>query len=685
MTFLAPLFLAGIALVAGPIFFHLMRQAPKNRIVFSSTEHLDPTPPQVKQSSRIQHPLLLLLRCLILLLLCAAFARPFFVTENDTPPNLAIQRDIVLAIDQSASMGRDNIWQQTIDRASSLADSIEEYDKLAIVLFSDTTQTILSSDQWTTWPVDQRPAFLTALLEQHAPLPREGYMDLGVEAALEELEIMRAQQEDQGFGEIFLLSDFASGSQISGLAGLEWPTNATLRREAIGASSANNPNVGIRWLGWSEVDEETIAARIALIHEPQDNPLEVTLGVSDPTTNDLLTSPITATLQGVADTILRIELPITQKQSPIYFTISGDNVPFDNELYIAPDFIPELTIAYRGSTELSDTSKAGYFLQKAFNGFASPKIDFQEWTSTAPNTPTAIIVDDTLTATESTVLRQQLLEGATALFIVSDSAQAATLSALTNAPNWSITESTENDALLGNIDFKHPNFSLFADPRFSNFANIRFWNPIIVESPQNLATTEIATFDDNSAALLEIKIGEGTLLVWNHSWDPKKSQWALSSKFVPWLHRFATRAGGASPAPANATLSSTALAKYESFENWRTANSNETLSQAPTTAGLYQADSQDTSRWISLQLPPRESMTAPFTLDVWEKLGLPDFDSRQQETRIAQYAANLSSENAVQTEQRQKLWKWILLAVLILLAAESLVAIRAGNKQEVAA
>ena len=77
MSFLAPFFLLGGLAVALPIFFHLIRRTSKEQIPFSSLMFLQQVPPRVTKRSRLEHVLLLLLRCLVICLLALGFARPF--------------------------------------------------------------------------------------------------------------------------------------------------------------------------------------------------------------------------------------------------------------------------------------------------------------------------------------------------------------------------------------------------------------------------------------------------------------------------------------------------------------------------------------------------------------------------------------------------------------------------------
>src|ERR1039457_52424 len=85
MSFLTPWFLLGAAAIAGPVLFHLIRQAVRERMPFSSLMFLRPTMQRLTRCRQLEHLWLLLLRCLCLLLLATGFARPFFPKNNVLP------------------------------------------------------------------------------------------------------------------------------------------------------------------------------------------------------------------------------------------------------------------------------------------------------------------------------------------------------------------------------------------------------------------------------------------------------------------------------------------------------------------------------------------------------------------------------------------------------------------------
>src|SRR4029453_429288 len=78
MSFLAPLFFAGLAAIAVPILVHLIQRERKTIIEFPSLMFIRKIPYQSVERRRIHNWLLLLMRVAAMALLIAAFTRPFF-------------------------------------------------------------------------------------------------------------------------------------------------------------------------------------------------------------------------------------------------------------------------------------------------------------------------------------------------------------------------------------------------------------------------------------------------------------------------------------------------------------------------------------------------------------------------------------------------------------------------------
>ena len=86
MAFLAPLFFAGLVALAVPILVHLTHKERKDVVVFPSLMFLTKIPYQAVRRQRIRNWLLFAMRCLALILLAFAFARPFLTKAAAAAP-----------------------------------------------------------------------------------------------------------------------------------------------------------------------------------------------------------------------------------------------------------------------------------------------------------------------------------------------------------------------------------------------------------------------------------------------------------------------------------------------------------------------------------------------------------------------------------------------------------------------
>src|SRR5213076_119284 len=119
MNFLAPAFLAGLAAISVPVIIHLIHRERRTVVEFPSLMFLQRIPYRSVRRQKIRHLLLLLLRCVALALLVAAFARPFFEKKKPAITGSGA-REVVILLDRSASLGYANRWSTAKDRARKI-------------------------------------------------------------------------------------------------------------------------------------------------------------------------------------------------------------------------------------------------------------------------------------------------------------------------------------------------------------------------------------------------------------------------------------------------------------------------------------------------------------------------------------------------------------------------------------
>src|SRR5438477_11726369 len=128
MNFLAPAFLAGLAAIAVPVIIHLIHRERRVVVEFPSLMFLQRIPYRSVRRQKIRHLLLLLLRCLALALLVAAFARPF-LQRRQTPIGTTGARELVVLLDRSASMGYADRWTKAKDAAKKAVSGLSATDR----------------------------------------------------------------------------------------------------------------------------------------------------------------------------------------------------------------------------------------------------------------------------------------------------------------------------------------------------------------------------------------------------------------------------------------------------------------------------------------------------------------------------------------------------------------------------
>jgi len=116
MSFLAPMFLLGIAVIALPFWLHRLQTQSSDRKPFSSAMLLETTEQQIHVRKKLKYLLLLALRVALLLLLALVFAKPLW-TDPDTLPVPTPEGTHLIMIDTSASMSRSGVFDQAVAQA----------------------------------------------------------------------------------------------------------------------------------------------------------------------------------------------------------------------------------------------------------------------------------------------------------------------------------------------------------------------------------------------------------------------------------------------------------------------------------------------------------------------------------------------------------------------------------------
>ena len=683
MNVLSPWFLAGAALIVGPILFHLIKRATKDRIRFSATQFLKESPPKLQRKSRIQNPWLLILRCLIVALLAFAFARPFLDSNIPIAPSVSPPNALVIVLDTSASMRREGAWEAAIQKTIDQVANLESQDRLSIISASNTARPIVTFDRWKEWPPNERSVLTANLLNALEPSWQSTRIDDALELAIAELEQLRDNSTFDSKKRVLLISDFQKSSKIAGIAGREWPEDCILELASIQGTQTGN--TGLRWLGWTGDESSKRSMRIGIQSSGQLEATEHTLSLFDARSGTALGEPKTVYSSPGDDRMLLLEIP-ENAEGPFKVELTGDAEPFDNTLFVAEEAPRNISLNYYGFEENAENPKqSAFYLKRATAGWSDPVVSFEQGTkATNATNPSSnvIVIDSELDRDSANTVRSRIEAGSNALMLISGANRIDSLGALLNETGWSTSSTNREDSRLGTIDFQHPAFALFADPRFSDFSRIRFWHTFSVNPPDTTNVSIIASYDDGAPAVLEATVGEGTVTVWIGDWAPQKSQWALSSKFVPWLQRLFEISVGGPDQPNMAELDEVATLFASNQSSWKPIDANTFNSDSPTQPGLYQLQTNRTERWVAFNTPIEESEWDTHPIEDWERLGAPLDNPFAKPETMDTDDSDRRFENAVELESQQQLWRWMIIAVAAMLAIESLIAKRLQTRKD---
>ena len=200
MSFLNPLLLFAALGVALPILAHLLNRNKVKRTDWAAMQFLNRNLRIRSRQLRLKDFILLCVRCLAILLLVAALAKPFMKNADQVPAGVGENRaGVIIALDASYSMahsdGTTTRFERAIERIATITENIHPGDPVSLVLLGAEQQVLARN-------VAFEPSQFDELLLAQQVSPESLDLD-GVPETLKALaESMQAPQK-----EIYLVTD----------------------------------------------------------------------------------------------------------------------------------------------------------------------------------------------------------------------------------------------------------------------------------------------------------------------------------------------------------------------------------------------------------------------------------------------------------------------------------------------
>ena len=611
MSFLFPAFLAGALAVAIPIVLHFARREAAPRLPFSDIRFLQRVPLLQARRRRIREWLLLALRIAALLLLALAFARPFFDATG-----LAGRPVTIVAVDRSFSMSLPGRFEQARAAARAAIAEAPPGDLVGLVTFDEQARVVAE-------PAADRNAAVAALARAAT-----GFGATRYGAAL----AAAARSIGSRAGRIVVVTDLQRAGWEAAGAGSA-PPGVSVRTVDVGAAG---PNLAVTALEIGPAGVAAVVVNAGALPRSSTVALRVDGTVVD---------SAAVTLAPGATTV-GFDAPLPPAGVLDVAVDDPGGVPADDRRYHLLDPPAPLAIAF--VTAGGRSGAGAFYLERALLAAGDDSPFVVRRLEPAGISPTALDGVAAVLLLESAGLgrsaRGQLaayVESGGGLliaagprldpalvpeFVGAGSTPTAPPPGGDGALRWSVTAT------------RHPLFETF-EGQAGTLGQVRFRQAMRVDGADGRV---LAAFSDGGPALVERTAGRGRVLVFASDLNNEWNDFPRQPTFVPFVHEV-VRYLGRQRRAARERLVAAAPPGVD-----------------PRPGVVIEPAS---GRRIVLNVDPRESDPARLTAD--------EFLARIRQGALPGSGAGSEPVDAAGREAEQRYWWYLLLAVAVVLVAES--------------
>ncbi len=687
LTLLSPLFLLGTLAVAVPILIHLTHRERKEAIPFPSLMFLRRVPYRTVRRQRIRHWLLLLLRTAAVLLLVSAFARPFVDRASLGPAVVGEGREIVLLLDQSASMAYENRWERATAAARERIDGLGPDDRATVVLFSDRAEAMSQPTA--------DGAVLRGILDEASVRATPTRYAPALQLAHDLLDASGLPNR-----ELVLLTDFQRAGWAADAA-LRMPEGTVITTVDLSDDAARNLAItGVRLDRPSQggANRLIVSARVVNASSDSARNVPVRLEVGD----EVVETRRLSVGGGTAVTVAFAPVPLPNREVRAQVRLERDALASDDVFRFTvapPEVVPALVVRHPSGTAaellyLREALQIGADPRYAVETMRVNELGVEQFSDRA----LVILFDAPFPrGPAGRGLRDFVRAGGGLLVILGPRAGGGPWppeadGILGESPGAVVDRAGLRGGTLSVLDYQHPVFSLFASTRGVDFSGARFFRYRRWSPPDS--ATVLARFDDGAPALTEVPAGGGRVLVWSAGTDNLWSDLPVQPVFLPFVHELARYLVAYRSVPGWRTAGTVLdLAGDLATRNWGPTRSvfgtdpGELIVETPSgerfaatgpagyrlallESGFYRIRQADGAAAVTVAVnqDPAESDLTP--IDREEVLGA-IAPTAGGSDRVAALSATLST---AEKERRQALWWYVLLTALMVLVTETVIA-----------
>ena len=539
ISFLVPAFLAGLAALVVPIVIHLTRRQKTQPVAFPSLMFVRQIPFRSERRRRIRNWLLFAIRCAVLVLLAAAFARPFLDRTDDAAAAALLgSREMTILLDRSYSMAYADRWERAREAARATINDLGSDTRATLILFDAGAETVTEATG--------DPARLLAALNRaeigsaatrYAPALKLAGGILGV--------------SDRPRREVVLISDFQR-TGWDGEAAVRLPPGTVLSPVAITDASTTNASVtGVSFARENVSGRERVRASARLVNTGDETvrDLPVTLELDG---REVQTRPVTLEPNSAANVEFGA-VPLAGEEVRGAVHIPDDNLLPDNTFRFVLSPTQGIGVLVVDATGVGE--RASLYLRQALAlgedpGFRVERENASQFGAGDLAGRSVVILNDAaFPPGEAGIALKSFVEDGGGLVVVlgersaPDNWQGAGAELLPASFGAPLDRIDAGGVTLGTLDYSHPVWELFSAPRSGDFAPARFFRYREM-SIDGEGVGVLARFSDGAVALAEHRVGEGRVLVWTSTLDSFWNDLALQPVFLPFVHQLVRYASG---------------------------------------------------------------------------------------------------------------------------------------------
>jgi hypothetical protein len=629
VNWLFPGFLAGAALVGLPVVLHLLRRRPRVTVRFPSLRFLGESALRDTRRNQLFRWLTLLLRCLAIVLLCAAFARPFW---GKTPA--AAARALVIALDNSMSQQAAGRWENT--RRWCL-EQLEE---------------LLPGDQAALLVMQPEPAWLVPMTGDLA------HVRAALGAARPGYEKTRYARPLRLAGDT--LAKTAAKDRI-----LAWAADEQ-RSGWRGTDLAEKlpPGIRFRFMDIAPIPKRQAAIISVRPSAAAKNSLDIVVRQFQPATPDQRQLTVRAgdrvlatqsVLLRAGDNPLNVACDWPADAAGLRVSLDPDDLPADDSAWVAATIASTNRVLLDAATDTDFLAHALHATQKLPDaGFDSAKLPDGAWP-----TDTAVVLRNGASFRGAALARlDQFCNAGGAVWIFVDGSAQQRDWLQRQGVRVAARLPSDEPWHLRDWDVEHPALAAFAGQSLLPLLEVEFYRGFDLAGD---ALAPIANWPDGKMAIAELDAGGHRLLLAGFPLDRAATDWPAQPSFVPFVHRAAGWLGAFKEMHTDWRIGD-AISLPENAGVWRSVDGpapQKELAVAgsvrPAAPGLYEFAGKGVRKIFAVNTPVEESDLSPW----------PDADqlAALESPASASFRAYIPAEPAsawVAAENRQRLWWWLL-------------------------